>query len=626
MRFPKIWLVLFSLAVIWPAHSQQNFTYEIKKDIPSPLFTVFDPLKADNQWVSISDPVAPDHASGTDAIRAALDAQRMSKLKGPASRQNYSGNPTNPAGIAPKKIADYTGGAGGGTPNDNHLAVGNDGKFINVLNTVIRAHNADGSIVRAWNIEYFANPPNKKIDPVPTLTRVFDPRVIYDPAKDRYILLFMHGTTDVNSFIVVAFSTTNNPTDPWNVYKIPGKPTKDSIWSDYPIVAHNAEDFFFTVNLIRVGASWEEGFTEAVIWQIRKEDGFNGDTLHKNVYTNIKYEGKALRSICSIQNGPIPTGTDNYFVTVKPLALKNDSVFLLRINNTQKSGKAALEMKVLRTETPYGFPPSALQPDTSYKLRTNDVRALSGIRTGNTIQFLQNTNNFNTLQAHLTHNTIYNISGNAYIRGGLITDDSLDMGYPAIAPATDNPNDPSAVITFVYSSPWHYPGTAVIYVNRYGEYSKIVKIKEGQSLIYYNYIPKGEQRWGDYEGIQAKFNEPGVFYLVGSYGVNNGMSAWIARIELKDSLRDDPLAQVKVFPVPTRNDIFTEIQVVEEGNYGFLLYDMLGKKVFDKLDYPLQGGTHLLRIDQNNLSPGNYFIHVISPSGKIIHKQKIQLQ
>jgi hypothetical protein len=101
----------------------------------------------------------------------------------------------------------------------------------------------------------------------------------------------MHGTTDKTSFIVVGFSTTNDPAKPWNVYKIPGTPIQDSVWSDYPIVSQTKEDMFFTVNLLHNGSSWEEGFLEAVIWQLNKDDGYRGDTLNKNFFNNIKYEG-----------------------------------------------------------------------------------------------------------------------------------------------------------------------------------------------------------------------------------------------------------------------------------------------------------------------------------------------
>jgi len=623
MLHRKILSLCMLAAMVHAGRAQSGFEHTVIRDIKAPLIAVFDPMLSEDNWVAAQPAAMPEHAPGSEDLRKRIDAARMSRMKGPMNRGNYSGRTTNPSFIAPVIDGSYNGGGGGGTPNDNHVAVGNDGKFINVLNTTIRVHSADGPIVRSWSLENFVNNPGIKIDPIPTLTRVYDPRVLYDPIADRYIIVYMHGTTDVTSFIVVAFSTSSDPLKPWNVYKIPGKPTNDLIWSDYPIVAHNSEDLFFTVNLIGNGASWEEGFTEAVIWQIRKEDGYQGDTLHKNVYTGIKYEGKALRSICAIQNNPMPTGTDNYFITVRPLAEQNDTVFMLRVNNTQKSGLADLETKVLRSEVPYGFPPSALQPDTSYKLRTNDCRALTGIRTGNTVQFLQNTMNFSTMQAHLTHSTVYNIDGNAFIRGGLITDDSLDLGYPAIVSASTKDGEASSLITFVYSSPWHYPGTAVMYRNRYGEYSDIVKVKQGQSLIYYNYIPKGEQRWGDYEGIQAKYNEPGVYYLVGSYSINSSMAAWVARITINDTVYNQPVSHVRVFPVPAQSDIFTEIQVTQEGKYSISLYNTLGQKVKDKPAMELSAGTHLLRIDPNSVAPGEYIIHVIAPDSKIIHKEKI---
>lgn len=604
--------------------SAQNtpFSYQKSTEIVTPVYQIFDPMLVTDNWIHIQEPAMPLPGGMKESMRKKVDAERARKNR-INRRGNYTSDPTNPQSIAPVMIKGYDGASGGGTPNDNHIAVGNDGKFINVLNTVIRVHDDTGKIIRSWSLENFIYPQNKKIDPIPVLTRVYDPRVLYDPYTDRYIVLYMHGTTDQTSFIVVGFSSSSNPVDPWYVYKIPGKPTKDSVWSDYPIVTHNREDMFFTVNLIGNNATWEEGFTEAVIWQLRKEDGFAGDSLHKNVYTGIKHQGKSLRSICAVQNSPMPDGTDNYFVTVRPIDQKNDTVFLLRVTNTQKSGLANLEMQLMKSDLPYGFPPSALQPDTSYKLRTNDARALSAIRMGNTVQYMQNSINFETYQAHLTYNTIFNIHSNPFIKASMLTDDSLDMGYPAIVSAGSDENDPSSVVAFVYSSPWHFPGTAVVYKNRYGELSSIQNIKSGKSLIYYSFIPKGEQRWGDYSGMQAKFNEPGVFYLVGSYGDQMTMKPYCARIKLTDAKLNSPVADVKIFPIPSISDIRAEIKTTVEGEFSFRLVNMNGQIVKEKKSVYLHAGTHLLTVADNTLSNGVYELRVMDPSGKIIHTQKI---
>lgn len=613
-------LILFSkLAVAQDFNIVRNHT--------TPLFQVFDPTVASDEWLSVvkTDHEMPLPSGMKESLRRSIDAERSRfNQRNTARRGNYTGTPTPPASIAPTDTRGWDGTSGSGTPNDNHIAVSNGGMVISVLNTVIRVYDEQGNWKKQWGLIQFANQ-QKKIDVFPSMDRVYDPRVLYDPIADRFIILFMHGVTDTRSFIVVAFSQTNDPLQGWNVYKITGKPTNDLIWSDYPIVSHNSHDLFFTVNLIGNGASWEEGFTEAIIWQLNKADGFKGDSLRKDFYSNIKYQGKSLRSICAIQNGPMPEGTDNYFISVKPIDKVNDTAFLLHINNTQQSGQAKLDMKVLVSPMKYGFPPSALQPDTSYKLRTNDCRVLSAVRIGDQIQYLQNTMNFKTMQAHLTHNTIYHIEKNPAIQAAMITDDSLDMGYPAIAAAGKNTDDPSTVITFVYSSPWHYPGTGVIYRNRLGEYSKKVKLIKGNSLIYYSFIPKGEQRWGDYEGIQAKYNEPGVFYTVGSYGKNNAMFAWISRITLSDPLLNTPVSDVKIFPVPASENLFIEVKVDKPAVYKAFLINSLGQTVKSNVNIALEEGIHKLKIDAGQLAAGTYVLQ-LTADNITVRSQKILIK
>jgi hypothetical protein len=534
------------------------------------------------------------------------------------------------------------------------------------MNTVIRVHNDTGKVIKAFTLENFALNPNIKKDPIPTLNRTYDPRVVYDPYTDRYIVLYMHGTTDKTSFIVVGFSSSNDPTKPWYVYKVPGTPIQDTVWSDYPIVSQTKEDLFFTVNLLHNGSSWEEGFVEAVIWQLNKDDGYRGDTLNKNFFHNIKYDGVSIWSICAIQNGPMPGGVDNYFLSVRPYAQQNDTVFVHRITNTLRSGQANYELGVFKSPIKYGFPSSALVPDTAFRLRTNDARVLSGVRMGSQLHYFQNCMNFNTMQAHIMHGSIYNLTlpsgkmasfgalkekgkigmhatapkrwneGGASIKAHLYTNDSLDFGYPAVAAAGMEPNsesdplDPSMMVTSVFSGRKHFPGTGAFYINRYGEYSDYQILKKGQSIINYTFIKPAEQRWGDYEGIQAKFNEKGVFYLVGSWGKTNSMFAYVARVKVKDTVYDNPIAEVRVFPVPTTENLQIEIQ---NGTYASItgqIYTMDGKLVAAKspstnqtlaipgdesFSLSLEPGTHRYALHTLGLPKGIYILRLDLKAG-----------
>ncbi len=650
-------LVFVASAILLPCLSAQTgASVDIIRNHKTALSHVFDPATATDAFLIPIDQTGemPMPTGINETLRKQVDAARTAKIKqkklenrGIINDKPTPGNTTTPLSERGTDIP-----PGAGTPNDNHIAVGNDGKIVSVMNTVIRVHNDTGKVIKAFTLENFALNPNIKKESIPTLNRTYDPRVVYDPYTDRYIVLYMHGTTDKSSFIVVGFSSSNDPTKPWYVYKVLGTPIQDSVWSDYPIVSQTKEDLFFTVNLLHNGSSWEEGFVEAVIWQLNKDDGYKGDTLNKNFFHNIKYDGVSIWSICAIQNGPMPNGIDNYFLSVRPYAKENDTVFVHRITNTLRSGQANYELGVLKSPIKYGFPSSALVPDTAFRLRTNDARVLSGVRMGSQLHYFQNCMNFNTLQAHIMHGSIYNLTlpsgaspnnnrtrwneGGASIKAHLYTNDSLDFGYPAVAAAgfepmdERDPIDPSMLVTSVYAGPKHYPGTGAFFINRYNEHSDYQILKKGQSVINYTYIKPAEQRWGDYEGIQAKFNEKGVFYLVGSWGKTNSMFAYVARVKLKDTVYDNPIAQVRVFPVPTTENVQIEIQNDEFASITGQIYTVDGKLISAKspssnqtlaipgnqsFNLSLEPGTHRYALHTLGLPKGVYFLKLQLTAG-----------
>lgn len=650
-------LVFVASAILLPCLSAQTgASVDIIRNHKTALSHVFDPATATDAFLIPIDQTGemPMPTGINETLRKQVDAARSAKIKqkklenrGIINDKPTPGNTTTPLSERGTDIP-----PGAGTPNDNHIAVGNDGKIVSVMNTVIRVHNDTGKVIKAFTLENFALNPNIKKESIPTLNRTYDPRVVYDPYTDRYIVLYMHGTTDKSSFIVVGFSSSNDPTKPWYVYKVPGTPIQDSVWSDYPIVSQTKEDLFFTVNLLHNGSSWEEGFVEAVIWQLNKDDGYKGDTLNKNFFHNIKYDGVSIWSICAIQNGPMPNGIDNYFLSVRPYAKENDTVFVHRITNTLRSGQANYELGVLKSPIKYGFPSSALVPDTAFRLRTNDARVLSGVRMGSQLHYFQNCMNFNTLQAHIMHGSIYNLTlpsgaspnnnrtrwneGGASIKAHLYTNDSLDFGYPAVAAAgfepmdERDPIDPSMLVTSVYAGPKHYPGTGAFFINRYNEHSDYQILKKGQSVINYTYIKPAEQRWGDYEGIQAKFNEKGVFYLVGSWGKTNSMFAYVARVKLTDTVYDNPIAQVRVFPVPTTENVQIEFQNDEFASITGQIYTVDGKLISAKspssnqtlaipgnqsFNLSLEPGTHRYALHTLGLPKGVYFLKLQLTAG-----------
>jgi hypothetical protein len=340
----------------------------------------------------------------------------------------------------------------------------------------------------------------------------------------------------------------------------------------------------------------------------------------------------------------MPDGVDNYFMSVRPYTKENDTIFVHRITNTQRSGQANYELGVLKSPLKYGFPSSALQPDTAFRLRTNDARVLSGVRIGTQLHYFQNCLNFKTMQAHIMHGSIYNLTlpngatrmgisvwneGGAVTKAHMFTNDSLDFGYPAVAAAGEVPSselsaqDPSMIVTTVYSGAKHFPGTGAFFINRYGEYSDYQILKKGQSIINYTFIKPKEQRWGDYEGIQAKFNEKGIYYLVGSWGKGNGMSAYVARVKIKDTVADNPISTMRVFPVPTTENLNIEFQVTTEATIIGQVFNLNGQSVGiesglsensgatedrSRFTLTVEPGTHRYALHTHGLAKGVYIV------------------
>jgi hypothetical protein len=454
------------------------------------------------------------------------------------------------------------------------------------------------------------------------LDRPFDPRVLFDQEANRWIVVFMNGTLHSNSATIVGFSTSSDPLQPWNVYRLSGNPLNDTTWSDYPIVALGSGDLFITLNQLKNNKGWQDGFVQSIIWQVNKSDGFEGKSLQKNLWHSLKFQGKSIWSICPAQGG-LKLYSDMYFLSVRPADTLNDTLFIHKISGTQASGNAAYSLKVIRADKTYGYPPSALQPQ-GYKLACNDARVLHAVQTGKVIHYAQNSIHPQSMQPCIYHGALYDLEGTPEAKAQYITTDSLDFAYPAIAAAGTAEDDPSVLITFQHSAAQTFPGTSVVYCNRYREYSNILRIKQGRSIINYSFLPKDQQRWGDYEGIQKKYNEPNTWYLVGSYG-NGGMNAWISRLSLNDPLRQTiEIKEFRLFPNPADDAVNIELSINTSGVYRAVLVNMKGQEQTLDTRFALDAGTHLLKLNTAEISSGVYYLRIYEEvSGQTIGTYKL---
>lgn len=553
----------------------------LKKALPAPLNSV--------------------QAKKQDLDRLRLQAQKTQSL------QKKSGAP------APLVGRNFNANVTNGTPNDNDFAIGNNGMMLSCVNTNILILNDTGRALVQRSLSAFGS----ALGP---LNRTYDPRTIYDPIADRFIVVYLQGSTSADTRIIVGFSETNDPTKGWNLYQIPGNITGDSSWSDYPIISLSKTELFITVNRLKDNAGWQDGFIESYIWQVETDGGYQGDTLVQKVYRDIKYNNKPVWSICPAKGGSNLHGPEMYFLSHRPSDLNNDTVFVHYINNTIASGNAELGMRVLKNPQPYGLQPNALMPNGK-KLQTNDARVLSAMYEGGVIYYVGNTIHPNTFSPSVYFGRIHDIWTNTpRLEGEIISSDSLDLGYPSIAyVGTGNNGDHSSMITFSHVSDKHFPGTSVVYVDRNFRVSAPVFVKQGEGNI--NLIFDSVQRWGDYTGIQKKYNELGVAWLSGSWGTNTGQNrTWIGKVSNTDPAMgmatQEALVQAgKIYPNPVNEQLTFEFESTQKTLLGIEIMSLDGstKKLLAK--EWAKPGLNQLQINTQDIPTGIYVINLVNDEG-----------
>jgi hypothetical protein len=513
------------------------------------------------------------------------------------------------------------------TPTDNDIAISDSGMIVSVINTNIYIYNTKTSTASpVKSLAAFTTPVNSK-------HQEFDPKVMYDPKADRFVLMCPVGFVDTTSKIIVGFSQTNDPNGNWNLYTLPGNPLNNNLWSDYPMISMTEKELYLSINLLYNDSSWQTGFVETVIWQMKKDSGYAGLPLGSYLHHNIKYNGKAIRNLCPAKGGSKLYGPNMFFVSNRNLASQNDTVFVVEVTDTIGAPTNTVLTKALITPQPYYFPPSGRQTIATQSLATNDARNLGAFYQNNKIQYVHNTKNPLNNHVSIYYGTIDNPqSASPTINGYIIDNDTVDFAYPNISYAGLNASDNTAIISFDHSSNKLFPGISAIKVDANGNFSNVLRIKNGAAYV--NVLSDNLERWGDYSGSQRRYNKPGEVWISGYYGYTinsitnkNKHGAWIAQLGIDPGmvtgLVNEPVKNETpslVFPNPAQDLFNVDIHLTQPEYLSFELYDANGKLVEILLRDWVKTKDNTFNFSLRDVSKGIYFIKITGNKTSITKK------
>ncbi len=245
-----------------------------------------------------------------------------------------------------------------GFPNDNGLAVNKDGsRVVSVVNLDISAYTGTGDSLFSMSVNSFT--PNTGSN------QKYDPRILFDALHERFIFTCLNGFTPAKSRVIIAFSTTSNPEDPWHVYELDGNfelISQVDVWADYPQCGLSQDELFITVNLFDKDAFSQN--TQSLgtgVWQIDLASGYAGADLSVQPHSL-----QGTFSITPVHGDLEPYGPNFYFIDNVTQG-GDKRIFIWQIDNTIRNNGKFSFPTTLTSSSIYRFPPQLVAH--SYNLK-----------------------------------------------------------------------------------------------------------------------------------------------------------------------------------------------------------------------------------------------------------------
>ncbi len=537
------------------------------------------------------------------------------------------GNTPRPEILDTVRGNDYS----GSVPNDDSFAINGKGQLVSVRNSTIGVYDVlndtvlyEETLFRFYRPGSFGLPGSK-----------YDPRAIYDPVADRFIVLYLSGNTWQNSFIIAAFSKTNDPMDGFNIYQIDGDPLNDSTWSDYPHISQSKDDLFITMNTFYNGSTNNSGYVQSTIRQISKQDGYDSLPLTEHYYYNLKSGNRNLFNFTGMSGGRQLSDGPFYVLSNRNLDTINDTIFVVNIDG-KAAGSPQLSMEPYTMENPYGLPPSARQAN-NHTFDCNDSRIQGGFYQNDRLQFVGNTitADGNSGIYHGIINVKEPQRNNIYFK--VIGFDPIDIGYPQITYTGKSFSENEAIITFNHTGDSLNAGFSSMFFDNDSTYSDFTMLVEGGDYV--DIISSGGsrlyERWGDYTGAQPVYGDTGVIWASGYEASANGRPL-TAIVKLRSpNYNKGPIVSVAE-PLPTRAvsvapnpvDDWFEVSFTRESPaiLRFSLVATDGRaSIFNTEEYAYTG-KNFFRFNTKNLPAGVYVLLMQNQQGELLQQFKVLVQ
>jgi len=400
----------------------------------------------------------------------------------------------------------------GWNPPDPHVAVGLD-HVVAVVNSSIAVFSKEsGELLYQVTAESFFAPVS------PPSTFIFDPKVVYDPFADRFVVLFL-CTDDVSqSSYLVAASKTSDAMGDWWLYDLDASmvgTTVEDNWPDYPGLGFDYSDAVYVTS-----NDWgfTSGFKYSKIRILKKEELYSGTLSGWHDFWDMRYH-------------------DNSVVfTIKPAVTLSDAGGEYLLSNIWYGANYTTYFKIEGAGTPsptitrmprvtlsasYSIPPNPSQANSSATLQpvgpmTQDVF----YRNDKLYTSFAQSYNWGSGEVAAARLVGIDVNTSDAFLDDIYGSANLHYFFPTIA--TDYRD--RIYILFSRSGAIEYP--SVYFVADYETNDTSYPLRIGRGY----FGSSGSVRWGDYGGISVDPSDRSVWLFHEWATTNHDWSTWIGNV------------------------------------------------------------------------------------------------
>ena len=161
-------------------------------------------------------------------------------------------------------------------------------------------------------------------------------------------------------------------------------------------------------------------------------------------------------------------------------------------------------------------------------------------------------------------------------------------------------------------------------------YSNFTKLHRGNRAI--DRLNGNIDRWGDYSGIQRKYDDPCRTWISGMFGKIGSNGSWISSISTSDTCRE-PLPhlflepaynQGVLFPNPSKDFVNYDFTLEENLDLKISIFSIEGKLVSVLYNDLVNSGPNRLSFDITKLRVGSYLLIIENNENRLFTKKLIK--